>query len=143
MCPAGTPQTIECHPHPGGPALVGGLGEVSQQYLYPVVIDPPDPECKARGGANLADYPARLTVTGKGEIFLAVKGIDDCLLGPDSSDTVVNNTQSFTVTGGSGAYLGASGVGTVTHVASRGPDGHANGRDLWEARCSCPASTLT
>jgi hypothetical protein len=106
-CPAGTPNGIECHPHPGGPARVPGLGQVKQEYLYPVVIEPPDPECKARGGLNVADYPARLIVVGKGEINLSVKGISECLFGPPS-DTVVNNTQSFTVSGGSGAYAGAA-----------------------------------
>jgi hypothetical protein len=91
-CPSGTPNGIDCHPHPGGPAPVSGLGDVRQDYLYPVVIEPPDPECKARGGLNVADYPARLVVLRKGEIDLSVKGISECLLGPPS-DTVVNNTQ--------------------------------------------------
>jgi hypothetical protein len=136
-CPAGTPSGIECHPHPGGPALVSGLGEVTQEYLYPVVVDPPDPECKAAGGLNLADYPASLIVKGKGEVHLWVKGIDECLFGPPS-DTVVNNTQSFTVIGGSGAYAGASGSGTVTHVAHRLVSGHAAGSDTWGGTLSVP-----
>jgi HYR domain len=136
-CPAGTPSGIDCHPHPGGPALVSGLGEVTQQYLYAVVVDPPDPACKAGGGFNLADYPASLIVKGKGELHLWVRGINECLAGPPS-DTVVNNTQSFTVTGGSGAYAGASGAGTVTHVAHRDVNGHAVGRDTWGGTLSVP-----
>jgi hypothetical protein len=130
-CPPATPSTIDCHPHPGGPALVPGLGRVRQEYLYPVVVVPPAAECRARDGLNLADYSARLIVERKGEITLSVKGIDDCLLGPPS-DTIVNNTQSFTVTGGSGVYAGASGGGTVEHVAGRNAAGHAVGSDLWE-----------
>jgi hypothetical protein len=136
-CPAGTPSGIECHPHPGGPGLVSGLGEVTQQYLYPVVLDPPDPECRAAGGLNLADYPASLIVKGKGEVHLWVKGINECLSGPPS-DTVVNNTQSYTVTGGSGAYAGASGSGTVTHVAHRNIYGHADGTDTWSGTLYVP-----
>jgi hypothetical protein len=136
-CPAGTPSGIECHPHPGGPAPVSGLGEVGQEYLYAVVVEPPDPECRARAGLNLADYPAKLIVKGKGEVYLSVKGINECLFGPPS-DTVVNNTQSFTVTGGSGAYVGASGTGTVTHVARRDLIGHAFGRDIWGGTLRVP-----
>jgi HYR domain len=130
VCPPGTPSGIECHPHPGGPALVPGLGEATQEYLYPVVIEPPDPGCKGQGGLNVADYPVRLVVKGKGEIHLSVKGISECLFGPPS-DTVVNNTQSFTVSGGAGAFAGASGTGTVTHVARRDINGHAYGTDTW------------
>jgi hypothetical protein len=136
-CPAGTPSGIECHPHSGGPALVSGLGEVTQEYLYPVVVDPPDPACRAAGGLNVADYSASLIVKGKGEVHLSVKGIKECLFGPPS-DTVVNNTQSFTVIGGSGAYAGASGSGAVTHVAHRLVNGHAAGRDTWGGTLSVP-----
>ena len=135
-CPAGTPSSIECHPHPGGPTLVPGLGDVRQQYLYYVVVD--SPECKAQGGFNVADYTARLIVERKGEINLAVRGITDCLFGPEGSDTVINNTQSFTIMGGSGAYAGASGNGTVKHVASRPGGGHAAGRDLWQGTLAVP-----
>jgi hypothetical protein len=129
-CPPGTPNGVECHPHPGGPANVSGLGQVTQDYLYPVVIDPPDADCRARGGLNVADYPARLVVRGKGDLYVSVKGISECLEGPPA-DTVVNNTQSFTVSGGTGIYAGASGRGTVTHKARRDVNGHAYGTDTW------------
>ena len=139
-CPAGTPSATECHPHPGGPARVPGLGEVTQQYSYPVVFVPPAPECRAVGAFNVADYTARLIVEGKGEIALAVKGISDCLSGPEGTATVINNTQSFTVTGGTGAYAGASGVGTVTHVAKFETGGrHAFGTDTWAGTLSVPS----
>jgi hypothetical protein len=137
VCPPGTPSGIECHPHPGGPAPVPGLGEVRQEYLYPVVMESLDPECKARGGLNIADYPARLIVVGKGEIYVSVRGISECLFAPPS-DTVVNNSQSFTVSGGSGAYAGASGTGTVTHIASRDINGHAYGTDTWTGTLQVP-----
>jgi hypothetical protein len=137
VCPPGTPSGIECHPHPGGRTLVPGLGEVIQDYLYPVVFEPPDPACRAQGGFNVADYPARLIVKGKGEIYLSVKGISECLFGPPS-DTVVNNTQSFTVSAGSGAYTGASGTGTLIHVAGRDIYGHAYGTDTWGGTLQVP-----
>jgi hypothetical protein len=55
--------------------------------------------------------------------------LSECLVGPPS-DTVVN-AQSFAVSGGSGAYAGASGTGTVTHKAHRDFYGHAYGTDIW------------
>lgn len=136
-CPATTPSTIECHPHPGGPTAVPGLGEVAQSYLYLVEANPPAPECRASSGYNLADYPARLIVKGKGEIYLAVKGINDCLFRGPPSGTVLNNTQSFIVTGGSGAYVGASGAGTVEHAAVRNGAG-VLGRDIWDGTLIVP-----
>ena len=137
-CLAGMAETVECHPHPGGPVLVPGLGAVSQDYLYPLVASPPAPECRANGGLNLADYPARLIVKGKGEISLAVKGTDACLFGPPS-DTVVNITRPFTVTGGSGAYAGASGTGTVAVAGHFSPSyGHAVGIDTWTGTLVVP-----
>jgi hypothetical protein len=130
-CPPGTSSTLDCHAHPGGPVLVPGLGNVRQEYLYLVVLEPADADCRARGGFNIADYTAHLVVIGKGQIDLAVKGISDCLF-DTPPDTVVNNTQSFTVTGGTGAYAGATGSGTVRHDARRNGEGHAFGTDIWE-----------
>ena len=122
---------------PGRPGARSGLGEVSQVYVYPLV-SPPAAECRANGGFNVADYAARLIVKGKGEIFLAVKGTDACLFGPPS-DTVVNTTLPFTVIGGSGAYVGASGSGTVTEAGHFSPSyGHAVGRDTWTGTLLVP-----
>lgn len=133
-CPAGTPQNVECHPHPGSGA-VRGLGRVTQLYTYPVVVAPADPSCH---GYNVADFPASLIVQGKGEIDVLVKGLDDCLTGPESSDTVVNNTQAFTIVRGTGAYAGASGGGAVKHIAQRNSAGHAFGHDVWTATLVVP-----
>jgi HYR domain len=133
-CPLGTPVTIECYPHPGGPELAPGLGLVSQSYLY-FVEGSTAPDCVA--GYNIADYPARLIVEGKGEINLLVKGIDTCLQG-EPVDTVVTNVQSFTITGGSGVYAGASGSGEVSHVAHRLISGHPAGTDTWKGTLIVP-----
>jgi hypothetical protein len=136
-CPAGMPITAECHPHPGGPTLVPGLGEVRQEYLYPIVAAPAA-ACRANGGFNVADYSARLIVKGKGEIVVAVAGTDECLFGP-ASDTVVKITRPYTVTGGAGAYVGASGSGTVAVDGHFSPSyGHAVGIDTWTGTLVVP-----
>ena len=132
-CPAGTPAMLDCHPHPGGPSPVRGLGAVSQTYLYPVEGNP----AGCLDGYHVAGYPATLAVKGKGEIRLAVDGLGDCLAGPPA-DTVVSNTQRFTVTGGSGPYAGASGEGTVQHIAHRLVSGHAAGTDVWKGALVVP-----
>ena len=136
-CPPDLPIASECHPHPGGPTLIPGLGEVRQEYLYPLQAGR-DAECRANGGRNVADFDARLVVTGKGQISLAVEGTDRCLFGPPS-DTVVNVTLPFTVTGGSGAYVGASGGGTLAIVGNFSPSfGHAVGVDTWTGTLVVP-----
>jgi HYR domain len=136
-CPAGLPSTVVCHPHPGR-ALVPGLGEVTQAYVFPLEQNALPPACKAKGGVNVLGYRARLVVKGKGEIRFAVSGIPGCFFGPPP-DTVVNNTQPFTITGGSGRYVGASGTGTLTHVGNFDPSyGHAVGIDTWTGTLVVP-----
>jgi hypothetical protein len=138
ICPASLPSTVACHPHPGGPALLPGLGEVTQEYVFPLEQNALPPDCNAKGGFNVLGYPARLVVKGKGEIFFAVSGIPGCFFGPPP-DTVVNNTQPFTITGGSGRYLGASGTGRLTHVGHFSPSyGHAVGIDTWTGNLVVP-----
>ena len=67
-----------------------------------------------------------------------MKGTDACLFGPPS-DTVVNTTLPFTVTGGSGAYVGASGSGSVTEAGHFSPSyGHAVGTDTWTGTLLVP-----
>jgi HYR domain len=67
-----------------------------------------------------------------------VKGLDSCLQGPPT-DTVLTNTQSFTITGGSGVYAGASGSGEVNHDAHRLTSGHAAGTDTWAGTLVVPS----
>ena len=69
------------------------------------------------------------TVAGRGEIDFAVAGLPDCF--PTPSATIQSTTQPFTVTGGSGAYAGASGSGDVEHAGTPRLAG-THGRDRWE-----------
>jgi hypothetical protein len=123
-CPAGSPALAICQPHLST-GVVPGLGQVSMAYVYTVF---PDPVC-AGSAAKVLGYSARFTVQGRGEIDFAVAGLPDCF--PAPSATIQSTTQPFTVTGGSGAYAGASGNGVVRHAGAPGLAG-THGRDLWE-----------
>jgi HYR domain len=134
-CEGGTTPGLACYPHPGGPVAVPGLGFVSQSLLYPVEVQTGS-DCP--NGVHVLAYPARLIVRGKGEITLAVDAAEDCLLGPPI-DTVLRPTQSFTVTGGSGAYAGASGSGAVRRTRTRrNAFGNGEGIDHWEGTLVVP-----
>ncbi len=136
VCAGSYPRTVLCFLHPGGPVAVSGLGVVSQSYVYPVETEP-GPACK--GGFNVLPYTARLAVKGKGEIFLTLGAVEDCLFG-QPSDTVLSPTQSFTITGGSGVYAGASGSGVVKRTQiHRTRSGHGAGTDIWEGRLVAPS----
>lgn len=89
-------------------------------------------------GLQVWPYSARLVVSGKGEILLAVRAAEGCLQGPPS-DTVLSPTQTFTVTGGSGVYTGASGSGEVgpTRIG-RLSSGHGYGTDVWKGTLVVP-----
>jgi hypothetical protein len=56
-CPGSLPSTVACHPHPGR-ALVPGLGEVTQAYVFPLEQNAMPPDCKAKGGFNVLGYRA-------------------------------------------------------------------------------------
>jgi hypothetical protein len=128
-CPDGFSPTVGCHPHPGGPVAVPGLGFVSQSYLYPVETEP-GPSCV--GGGFVLGYTARLSVTGKGEIYLLLGPVDGCLYGPPQ-ETVLTPTQPFSITGGSEVYTGASGSGVVSRTsAHRTTAGHGAATDIWD-----------
>ncbi len=134
-CPDGFSSTIRCHPHPGGPTPVAGLGLVTQSYLYPVEAEP-GPQCV--GGFSVLGYTARLSVKGKGDIDLSLGPVDRCLSGPPS-DTILTPTQPFTITGGSGVYAGASGSGVVSRENPRRTTaGHGAATDIWEGTVIVP-----
>lgn len=125
-CPPGTPSTILCNPSTGQ-GTVRGLGTVSEAYLY--VVDTAPTDCPSGFGGPTARVPgttARFTVAGKGEIFLAVDASPDC----HTFVNVLTPTRPFTITGGAGRYNGASGSGTVRHVAVATESGLV-GTDTW------------
>jgi HYR domain-containing protein len=133
-CPSGVSPTTACYPHSGGDVSVGGLGFVSEYYIYAVETDP-GPSCD---GFNVLGYTATLSVRGKGDIFVSLGPVDGCLQGPPS-DTVLSPTQPFTITGGSGRFAGASGSGVLSRAnAHRLDNGHGAATDIWQATLNVP-----
>ena len=129
-CPAELPSSTRCYTrHVRG--VVRGLGRVSQTYLYPVDQTPAG--CPA-GNYRVLGYPIRFTVAGKGTVDIAVPGSAQCL----TIDQVLTPTYPrFTITGGTGAYNGAAGTGTLTQRADFTRSG-ATGSDLWHGNLTVP-----
>ena len=100
-----------------------GLGTVTASYIY--VVDTAPAGCPS-GSFKLRASSARLVVAGKGEIRLGFNDQEGCYV-PGGAPNV---TQSFTITGGSAIYAGASGSGRVERVAQFASAG-AVGRDTW------------
>jgi HYR domain len=132
-CPAGYSATTLCHLRAAGPVAVPGFGFVSQSYVF-AAETATQPSCPASQQKALS-YPATLTVKQKGELFLSVAGSDKCL----STDTteILDVTQTFTVTGGSGVFAGASGSGTLTRTDT-GFGAHGFGVDHWDGTLVAP-----
>jgi hypothetical protein len=128
-CPPGTPaEATGCFSRKGA-ADVHGLGRVEESW-DPVVHEypagcPPD-------SLRFLPSAARFTVSGKGAIDVQVNGAD-CL--PFTPPSPVEGTETFTVTGGSGKFAGASGAGTVDHF-SNGPG--SPGHDNWNGTLVVP-----
>lgn len=129
-CPAGTPSLIECFARTGN-AIVPGLGTVEESYAYVLENEPVGCTVQNATPIRLPPTTARLTVPGKGEIEVSTSGVD-CVARVDS----LKASEPFTITGGSGAYAGASGGGTVT-TASYGPPRWA-GVDTWTGTLVVP-----
>ena len=107
-----------------------GLGQVNGRYDFP--MDEGAPAC-AGGDARALAYPIRLTVAGKGDIDVAVA---QALCVP--LQDVVNQTQTFTVVGGTGSYAGASGSGTLVHSLSELTAQGRFGRETWTGTFEVP-----
>lgn len=128
-CPAGTPNSIACFARAGA-ATIRGLGNVKESYPYFVEDFPPG--CAA-DQVRVLPARAQFSIAGKGAIELTVSG-SGCLtrVPPDP----VEGTETFTISGGSGRYAGASGGGTIAHV-SKGPPNWL-GRDRWTGTLVVP-----
>lgn len=130
-CPSGTPRLIECFDRTGDTTLAG-LGAVHVSYAY--VLESTPLGCSGELGADVVRLPpttARLTVEGKGEIFLLTEGTG-CL----ARAGTLRSTEGFTVTGGSGSFSGASGGGTLASQ-SNGPPAYS-GFDTWSGTLVVP-----
>jgi HYR domain len=127
-CPEGTPITTVCYTHTGQ-AAVRGLGTAKDDYTTFVEV----------ANASCPDwrFTGVLSVAGKGEIdFVAVS--PGCV-NPDNP----NGTVNYTVTGGTGAYAGASGTGRIVSGAARetGP-GVGSVKDTWTGTLDVPGLTF-
>jgi hypothetical protein len=126
-CPAGLPSDLLCADRKGD-GVVRGLGQVSESYTY--FEDQEAAEC---GGAKrILRTTVRLTVAGKGELELALQDHPGCFTGE-----ALSLSRAYQVTGGTGAYSGATGSGTVAHrlaVTSTG----AAGTDTYDGTLDVP-----
>ena len=115
-CPAGVPSTTECFTIQGK-TPVPGLGSVSENYL--AMDDQSNQFCRRTSWS-----PVVLSVAAKGtiEATLAASGCD-------ARQNFIGNA-SFTVTGGTGSYAGASGSGTETASDLA--------RDVWSGTLTVP-----
>jgi len=111
-----------------------GLGEVSGTYSY--LVNYGQPFC---GSDNLVGnaiaYPIRITVAGKGEIHVAVAEAP-CVL--NELNRISEQTQAFTVTGGTGVYVGASGSGTLERTLGGATSTGRIGNERWNGTLSVP-----
>lgn len=124
VCPAGTPTTAdECFARTGA-GVVPGLGMVRETYLF--IVDTNSPSC-VNGDLLLASV-GTLTVAGKGAIDVALAPPPDCF---SPAETVLQAKRAFTVTGGTGKYVGASGSGTLQHDTHFNASGGSAGKDSW------------
>jgi HYR domain len=110
-CPAGTDPTTACF-QIGGKDVVAGLGVVSDHYA--LFVEDPDSSCERWHSSPV------LSVRGKGEIHLSVRPPNGCVV---PTTGVLNGSLVFTVTGGSGAYAGATGQGTFETRGGPGTTG--------------------
>lgn len=128
-CPPGASSTTECFGR-RSTGRVPGLGTVTVRYAY--AADVAHPSCSS-GSVKILGYEAQLSVLGKGELQIAVAPRPDCL----SPAAGLNAEQSFTITGGTGLYDGASGSGTVSRALSQTNTGAA-GRETWTGTLTVP-----
>ena len=131
-CPTGTPTTFQCFARTGS-AVVPGLGAMQESHNY--VLENGPAGCVPSPGADavrLIPSTVVLTIAGKGSLDLSTSGTG-CL----SRDGTLIATETFTIKGGTGAYAGASGGGTVqTHFNA--PGNSFSGADIWTGTLIVP-----
>jgi hypothetical protein len=111
-CPSGAPSDASCRAR-ADKGLIRGLGSVTATYVWYFTTS---------GGNCPSDLvrpfatPARIVVAGKGEIHLTISPGEHCV----DVEPVRNEPQAFTITGGSGAYDGATGSGLLERNLANG-----------------------
>jgi HYR domain-containing protein len=134
-CPAGTPREAdECFSRSGG-GVVPGLGFVVEAYTF--IVDTNSPSCT--DGDILYGTNGTLTVAGKGAIDVVLAGPPECFL---PALAVLKAKRSFTITGGTGIYVGASGSGMLQHDLTAGTTGGSAGTDTWVGTLAVPGHTF-
>ena len=126
-CPAGVSATVCSQRTSTG--LSAGLGQVMATYTF--LLDTGPPACSDPDLGKTRSYPVRFVIASKGEIQFQLAAGADCM------SEARAQTQSFTVTGGTGIYAGASGSGTVTRRLATTAYG-AFGVETWTGTLAVP-----
>ena len=113
------PEGTDCRARTGS-AVVAGLGRVSEKYTWAFRMGPP--LCPTTNLGKPLATTGRLIVDGKGDITFALAEGARCV----EIEPVRNEPQDFTITGGTGAFAGASGSGTVERALGGG-----EGSETW------------
>jgi HYR domain-containing protein len=117
---------VECRER-RGTSGVPGLGTVSETYVWSYGAG--SPPCPSDLVVKPLATTGRMVVSGKGELRFAIAEGAKCV----DVEPVRNEPQTFTITGGTGAYQGASGSGTVTRSLAAGV-----GTETWTGRLVAP-----
>ena len=125
-CPPEAPPEADFCAERSGSGRVPGLGLVMESYRVFFDENPP-PSC---GGVRILHSTGQLTVPGKGAVQFDLERNEQCVA------DVLQATQPFTITGGTGAYAGAAGTGTVKHDLHEGNP--ASGTDTWSGSLAVP-----
>src|SRR4051794_5757005 len=123
--PEAPPDVVDCRARTGK-GLLPGLGRATETYTWFYRLGPPN--CVAGLGKPLATT-GRLVVEGKGEIGFALADGAECV----EEEPLRLEPQSFTITGGTGIYEGASGSGTLERNVSNGV-----GNETWTGTLAVP-----
>jgi HYR domain len=109
-----------------------GLGSVTATYTFISDVGPPCPP----GFGKARAYPVQFAVASKGTIQFELAAGEACV--NETTDFAVRaQTQTFTVTGGTGSYVGASGSGTVVR-SLRSTSTGAAGKETWTGMLTVP-----
>lgn len=130
-CPSGVSASTCADRTSAG--LFAGLGQVAGTYTF--LLDTGPPSC-AVGLSRARAYPVRFVVASKGEIRFQLAAGAECV-NEDGDFAARSQAQTFSVTGGTGIYAGASGTGTVKRSLGSTPYG-SFGSETWTGTLTVP-----